>query len=405
MNESADCVGSQKLRQDAPFLFLANLGHEMVKACRKKARSTAHSTSYLIRAFTFVLVLAIPLVFTLVAFQTVGESICSLLGLSNEILVLRTWLRSLLAEQLVVLSRLYCPGDIIVYGDYDVLSSGDSYVFCSNHQIYTDWLTIWCMTMHWKAARNLVIILKESLLSMPLFGRLIKLMGFIGISRDWNKDEHTIKNALSDLAGYSDHPLWLLMFPEGTVITRETYTLSKEYAKRNSIPGDFEHVLLPKSRGISTCIDTLMPKIKGLIDLTIIYSGLPPNDYPYDHYSIQSMFFGAQYPKRIHIYVKYHSISSIPGKGKLRGHDSVQESEKVFADWLRGIFLDKDCTIKEFHEKGYFEKSKNGIVISQPCPPIVKIIILWIVISLFHLILLKVFLWCFRLLFFYSEKK
>ncbi|WWC69424.1 uncharacterized protein I206_103363 [Kwoniella pini CBS 10737] len=60
-------------------------------------------------------------------------------------------------------------------------------------------------------------------------------------------------------------PLWLLIFPEGTI-------------------PDFVTMLHPRSTGLLFCLRTLLPQVPDLqlLDVTIGYPGVPYGKYPQD---------------------------------------------------------------------------------------------------------------------------
>ena len=54
---------------------------------------------------------------------------------------------------------------------------------------------------------------------------------FIFLKRNWASDKGPLSKTLSDLA-VSEEPLWLLIFPEGTVVSDVTRIASKKFAEK-----------------------------------------------------------------------------------------------------------------------------------------------------------------------------
>lgn len=62
---------------------------------------------------------------------------------------------------------------------------------------------------------------------------------FIFLKRSWEADKGVLTKTMNRLAN-SKEPLWLLIFPEGTVITNETRRRSKNYAEKSGLVS-FQH--------------------------------------------------------------------------------------------------------------------------------------------------------------------
>lgn len=88
-------------------------------------------------------------------------------------------------------------------------------------------------------------------------------------------------------------PLWLLIFPEGTITSDEERAKSLKYAEREGIVSvhlavlkqdDFVTTLHPRSTGLLFCLRTLLPQVPDLqlLDVTIGYPGVPVGKYPQD---------------------------------------------------------------------------------------------------------------------------
>jgi hypothetical protein len=136
--------------------------------------------------------------------------------------------------------------------------------------------------------------------------------------------------------------------------------------------------------------DALSDQLDVVFDLTVGYSGLDPEDIPYEEYLIDKVFFSGYYPKQIHINVKKIALHSIPGlnskdtgsfmtsiiekESKGKSAESLQSVNDIFdarsserrqqlSDWLKDLFMKKDYQMKHFYEKKCFPGSSTAITL------------------------------------------
>lgn len=151
----------------------------------------------------------------------------------------------------------------------------------ANHQAYTDWMYTWILSAYAGHQRGLVILLKKQLKNIPIVGwgmvRVLptaetdpkQFFRFIFLSRSWAADRTNLTLALTEIgqkakasndpstggesqpllkedgqvtlptsSGSSPtrrNPLWLLIFPEGTITSDEERVKSKRYADKEGI--------------------------------------------------------------------------------------------------------------------------------------------------------------------------
>ena len=117
------------------------------------------------------------------------------------------------------------------------------------------------------------IILKESLKNIPILGWGAQFYNFIFLARNWEKDKPQFKRHLRKLNKPKD-PMWLLIFPEGTNLAKNTRESSKRWADKNGLK-DMKHQLLPRSTGLRFCLQELKETTQWLYDCTIAYEGVP----------------------------------------------------------------------------------------------------------------------------------
>ncbi|RIA82640.1 acyltransferase-domain-containing protein, partial [Glomus cerebriforme] len=255
---------------------------------------------------------------------------------------------------LVAINQFFAPSNFVITLDKSAkgvlkqswngakveLDMPERLILIANHQIYADWLYVWVFTYLANAHGAIKIILKDSLKWLPIFGWGMRFFQYIFLKRNWAIDKGPLSKTLSDLA-VSKEPLWLLLFPEGTVVSDVTRISSKKYAEKVSLV-DHEHVLLPRSTGLHFCTRSLHKSIDYIYDLTIGLEGVKRGQFPEEIYTLRKIYFEGQYPRNIHLHVRRYAISEIP------------EDEDKFTEWLRQRWIEKDALMEEFYTKGRF---------------------------------------------------
>ena len=175
---------------------------------------------------------------------------------------------------------------------------------------------------------------------------------FIFLSRKWDIDRPRIISSL-ERAKKDGTPMWLLVFPEGTVNTQNTRSIAEAFAKKSDIVFNTNHVILPRSTGLFHILRCLEGKSEYLYDFTIGYTGLKADSIPYDEYPIDKVFFEGAGPEAIHIHVDKYKLSDIPGLSCSQ-YDPLEKPSAAFEEWLRTRFLEKDQLLDQFFATGKF---------------------------------------------------
>ncbi|KDN52125.1 acyltransferase-domain-containing protein [Tilletiaria anomala UBC 951] len=204
----------------------------------------------------------------------------------------------------------------------------DRSVWISNHQVYVDWLYLWCVAYYANMADSIIIILKASLKKVPFVGWGMQFFRFIFLARNWQADRMPLAKHLSFLAerSHSQHDktdkkrqddnvadakaaraspakLLLLIFPEGTIFTANTKAQSDKYAQKMGYKNELKYTVLPRSTGLLFCLRALAADIDDLwlVDYTIGYPGIAPTGYGEDYYTLRSVFMQGVPPPRVHL--------------------------------------------------------------------------------------------------------
>jgi lysocardiolipin and lysophospholipid acyltransferase len=123
------------------------------------------------------------------------------------------------------------------------------------------------------------IILKESMKYVPVIGPGMMFFGFVFMSRKWETDKPRMAHRLKKLKtrhigdGGLD-PMWLLIFPEGTNLSKNARASSQAWSKKSGIP-DMKHAILPRSTGLFFCLQELRGTLDWVYDCTVAYEGIP----------------------------------------------------------------------------------------------------------------------------------
>ncbi|KAG9186121.1 hypothetical protein G6011_02677 [Alternaria panax] len=217
----------------------------------------------------------------------------------------------------------------------------DRMVLMANHQLYTDWLYIWWIAYTNNMHGFIYIILKESLKNIPIIGWGAQFYNFIFLSRKWEEDQRTFKKHLSKLNKKGD-PMWLIIFPEGTNLSKTTREKSQKWAQKNGLQ-DMKHQLLPRSTGLKFCLNELRETTDWLYDCTVAYEGVPEGQFGQDIFTLRSSFFEGRPPKSVNMHWRRFHLDDIP-----------YENTHAFEVWLRNRWREKDYMLEYFSRHNRF---------------------------------------------------
>ena len=196
---------------------------------------------------------------------------------------------------------------------------------------------------------RIFIILKESIKKIPIFGWAAQFYNFIFLSRNWETDRPQMERQLQGLNKPFD-PMWLVIFPEGTNLSKSTREASKRWASKNGLE-DMKHQLLPRSTGLQFCLQELRTTTSWLYDCTIGYEGIPKGEYGQDIYTLRSSFFEGRPPKSVNMHWRRFYIPDIP-----------IDDKRNFDVWLRNRWREKDYLLEHFYRTGRFPADEKWIL-------------------------------------------
>lgn len=130
---------------------------------------------------------------------------------------------------------------------------------------------------------HIFIMLKDSLRYLPVIGPGMMFFGFIFMARNWGKDKPRMQHRLQNLNTQHDgpmsgprglDPMWLLIFPEGTNLSKNGRNGSAKWAEKAGLQ-DLQHALLPRYMGLQFCLQELEKTVDWVYDCTVAYEGVP----------------------------------------------------------------------------------------------------------------------------------
>lgn len=212
----------------------------------------------------------------------------------------------------------------------------------------------------------------------------MQLFQFIFLDKQKTLQDSGMLQAAQDAIAW-DKPFQLLLFPEGTLVSRLTRPKSAAFAEKSGIvsqtpfsrgrcfdrsltlrclvQADLENMLLPRSTGLQYCLRTLslaMPNLS-LYDITIGYEGVPMAGYAQDYFTLRTIFGLRTPPPRVHLHLRKYDLRDVP-IGRVRRDATKEELERElteperveFQEWVRARWREKDELMHRFCTEGGF---------------------------------------------------
>lgn len=175
---------------------------------------------------------------------------------------------------------------------------------------------------------NVKAVVKASLGSVPIFGWVLRFSEFVFLARSWAADREQFLAKLAALTTFSEsgHPLWLVLYPEGSRLTPEKLSVSQAYAASAGLPV-LQHTLLPRLKGFAAMLPVLRAHIDTVYDATVLFEGKTP--------SMSTVMSGTA-DTIIHVHLDCYDVNGIP-----------TEEEALHA-WLLERWTEKDARIARF---------------------------------------------------------
>ena len=288
--------------------------------------------SVLIGILTTVLVVSniaincIPL-FIIGLFQMLARG----LGLKAADIALARWMDRIIDSYALINRTIFSVFNLTrakvnFAGDHS-LSRQRWYMVVSNHQSWTDILVL--QVYLYGRIPPLKFFTKRQLLWLPLLGQAMWLLGFPYVRRmsraqiEANPELLVVDRKATQGAceKFKDNPSSVLNFLEGTRFTTE---------KRAAREPRFNHLLNPKSGGLSQVLIALDDRVHKLIDVTIQY----PDGVP--------TFWGFMQGKCPSVEMQ---IDCLDLPDSLRTSEDEDQFREVTASWVESLWTKKDAQL------------------------------------------------------------
>lgn len=211
-------------------------------------------------------------------------------------------------------------------------------VLMANHYSTIDFILIFYL-LNCVQRRDIIIFMKKELYFYPVVNIMIDQPSYIKLSRNWEDDKSVIENAINKITNGI-----IIIFPEGTRLTKPSYEKSKKYCKENSLVLN-KKLLIPRVKGIFNIINILKnnKKMGNLYDLTSIIPEIVEN-FEKTEFDLIKLF-------STNIDESYHYIR------KLNIPDYYFDYD-IFKNWLYHQWNTKDFIIGNY--KNYKYKQLKG---------------------------------------------
>ncbi|XP_018055897.1 PREDICTED: lysocardiolipin acyltransferase 1-like [Atta colombica] len=226
-----------------------------------------------------------------------------------------------------------------IYVSGDHISPNESAVLVMNHRTRVDWNFLWaamyqaCMPS--VGCHKLKFILKDPIRHIPGPGWIMQMNGFLYITRRWEEDRGRLSRTLDYLIAL-DSRTQLLIFPEGTDLTKSSKEKSDKYALQHHLPL-YTYTLHPKTTGFAYLVQHLQRAnyLDAVYDLTIAY----PDYIPQSEIDL----IKGKFPREVHFHIKRISSADIPAY-----------DDSTLRKWLEDKWSDKEMILQGFYERKAF---------------------------------------------------
>ncbi|KAI8084652.1 uncharacterized protein BX664DRAFT_337491 [Halteromyces radiatus] len=186
---------------------------------------------------------------------------------------------------------------------------------------------------------NCKYFVKDSIKWLPFFGWGMWLAGFMFVRRNWLQDQNKINKTFARFKELQT-PAWIINYVEGSRFTPEKSLQCQAFARERGYTPT-ENVLLPRTKGFTTCVNEFRHShIKYIYDFTIAYRHAVKqaqfNEAP-DMIRVHVDTLSPEY--QFHVHVKRYAIKDLP------------TDEEGIANWLRQRWVEKDRFLTQLRDE------------------------------------------------------
>ncbi|MCU0662679.1 MAG: 1-acyl-sn-glycerol-3-phosphate acyltransferase [Myxococcota bacterium] len=212
----------------------------------------------------------------------------------------------------------------------DELPRNENALIVVNHQSMTDVPCLLAFARLYGRVGDLKWFVKEIIRRVPGIGWGMVFLDCVFVRRNWTRDRKVVERVFSRLNKHRT-PFWLILFAEGTRMSRSKLERSRAFEEQNGKPL-MDHVLSPRIAGFVASVQGLAGSVQAVYDITIGYPDGVPTMWQYL----------AGYFRTGHLHVRRIPISELP------------TSDEELAASLGQIFQAKDRALDRFYKTGRF---------------------------------------------------
>jgi len=281
------------------------------------------------------------------------------------------WVKYFWFTLLCVLLEHWCGTKIVLSGDSGPF---ERTLIISNHRTRLDWMYMWCFCLRTGLLKSLRIVSKSEMRTIPVLGWGMQSFMFLFLERKWDLDQRYLATVFPYLRSL-ELPSTVLVFPEGTDLSKERLEKSHSFAREHGLPLH-NYVLYPRVKGLHFMLNELRHSLDSVLDITLGYVDYAPGERPNE----KSLSTG-RYPKAVHFHATKIPIGDIP-----RDEAGVEK-------WLHERFALKEERLKAFYERN--QPFPNEIKPQwDQLPVMVATLLGWAVVTLLCVYVLWLFSWC-----------
>ncbi|XP_064623540.1 lysocardiolipin acyltransferase 1-like [Lineus longissimus] len=222
---------------------------------------------------------------------------------------------------------------IKIFGDS--INTHDNCLYLMNHRTRLDWLYFWVPLLRMKALTHSRVILRADLKEIPPTGWGMQMVNFVFIHRRWETDKEILRKTL-DYFKNMQKPTQLLIFPEGTSLSKDMKARSDKFAKKNNLP-EYNYVLHPRTTGFTYLVQHMKNNnsFDAVYDISI---GYPDKTVEHELHILKGIF-----PTEVHYHFKRYAAQDLPS-----------DSEGL-ETWCQKRWQEKEKQLESFYKTKQFD--------------------------------------------------
>jgi 1-acyl-sn-glycerol-3-phosphate acyltransferase len=213
----------------------------------------------------------------------------------------------------------------------DPVPDRENALVLANHQQMPDITFLMFFARSKKRLGDMKWFVKDLIKYAPGVGWGMLFLDCPFVKRNWAADRESIARTFSRLVK-GRVPVWLMIFAEGTRITPEKLSESREFARVHDLH-PHRHLLLPRTKGFAASVQGLRSTLDAVYDITIGYPAGVPTLWQYCR----------GFARAAHLHVRRYPINDMPVKGD------------ELSSWLIERFGEKDLLLDQFYQTGKFQ--------------------------------------------------